>query len=135
MTITGGCYCKQVRYEADGDSIFKIQCHCRECQYISGGSANVSIGMPRAGFRYTKGQPKQFQREDLENGVVREFCGNCGTSLTSNPQGMPDLVIIKVGTMDHPEEFGAPEMAIYTCEKQSFHHIPEGITAFEKFPG
>ena len=37
MAITGRCYCGAVRYEADGPPAFKGQCHCRECQYISGG--------------------------------------------------------------------------------------------------
>jgi hypothetical protein len=26
-------------------------------------------------------------------------------------------------------------MAIFTIDKQSFHHIPEGIPAFERSPG
>ncbi|MEP5566311.1 MAG: GFA family protein [Halioglobus sp.] len=135
MKFSGGCYCGQVRYEAEGDPLMRGQCHCRECQYISGGSANVIIAMPRAGFHYTGGQPKRFVRDDLENGVVREFCENCGTSLTSNPPGMPDIVIIKVGTMDDPSEYGEPEMALYCVEKQKFHYIPDGLMTFDRFPG
>jgi len=27
-----------VRYVAEGEPMMKAQCHCRECQYISGGS-------------------------------------------------------------------------------------------------
>ena len=111
------------------------QCHCRECQYISGGSANVIIAMPKDGFRYTRGEPKPFQRTDIDNAVVREFCGNCGTPITSLPGSMPDMVIIKVGTMDDPAEFGEPDMAFYCMEKQKFHYLPEGMTTFERFPG
>jgi hypothetical protein len=135
MKFSGGCYCKQVRYEAEGEPIMRGQCHCRECQYISGGSANVIIPMPKDGFRYTAGEPQKFQRQDLENGVTREFCGLCGTSITSLPGNMPDMVIIKVGTMDDPAEFGEPDMAFYCIEKQKFHYLPEGMTTFERFPG
>jgi len=39
--------------------MMKAQCHCRECQYITGGAPNMFMPMPPAGFRYTKGQPKQ----------------------------------------------------------------------------
>ena len=67
MKLAGGCYCGGVRYEADGDPLFKGQCHCRECQYISGGSPNVTMGMPAASFAYTKGAPKPFQRGDLDS--------------------------------------------------------------------
>ena len=115
--------------------MMKAQCHCRECQYISGGSANVIIGMPKDGFHYTQGEASSFQRSDLENGVVREFCGNCGTPLTSLPPGMPDMAIIKVGSMDDPAAFGEPDMAFYCIEKQEFHYLRDGMTTFERFPG
>jgi len=26
-------------------------------------------------------------------------------------------------------------MVIYTIDKQSFHHVPEGVPAFERSPG
>ena len=44
-------------------------------------------------------------------------------------------VLIKVGTLDDPKEFGGPEMAIFTIDKQSFHHLPEGLPSFERTPG
>ena len=34
------------------------------------------------------------------------------------------LVILKVGTLDDPNLFGGPQMAINTLDKQSFHVIP-----------
>ena len=134
MEFTGGCYCGQVRYRAEGEPVLKAQCHCRECQYIAGGSANMLIAMPTEGFSYTEGEPKQFARSDIENPVTREFCENCGTHLTSRPPGFP-AVIIKVGSMDDPTLFEGPEMAIFCVDKQSFHEIPEGIPTFERFPG
>jgi len=65
MKIEGGCYCGAVRYEAEGDPAFKGQCHCRECQYVSGGHPNVIIGMPESGFTYSKCSPKAFLRSDI----------------------------------------------------------------------
>ena len=135
MKYSGGCYCGQVRYEAEGEPMMKGQCHCRECQYISGGSANVIIAMPRDGFRYTQGTPASFTRDDLEAPVTREFCGNCGTPLTSLPAGMPGMTIIKVGSMDEPAAFGEPDMAIYCAEKQAFHYMKEGMVTFDHLPG
>jgi hypothetical protein len=135
MELEGGCYCKAVRYKTEGDALFKGQCHCRECQYATGGSPLVVMAMPEAGFAYTKGAPKGFTRSDLDAPVTREFCAECGTQLLSRAPSVPGAVLLKVGTLDDPSQFGGPQMAIYTCDAQSFHMIPEGIPTFEKTPG
>ena len=135
MKIEGGCYCGALRYQSEGEPLFKGQCHCRECQYISGGSPNVVMGMPEASFKYTKGSPKGFSRRDLKDAVTREFCAECGTHILTKSPKMPGGVILKVGTFDDPSLFGGPQMAIFTVDKQSFHQVPAGIPSFERMPG
>jgi hypothetical protein len=135
MTITGRCYCGELAYEAEGDPVFKAQCHCRECQYLTGGAENYFMLMPVAGFAYVKGTPKTFTRSDLPKPVTREFCGTCGTQIVTRPPSSPGLLVLKVGTMDDPKLYGGPKVAIYTCDLQPFHQIPEGIARFEKLPG
>tara|TARA_B110000503_G_scaffold32101_2_gene52078 strand:+ start:14152 stop:14559 length:408 start_codon:yes stop_codon:yes gene_type:complete len=135
MKFTGGCYCKKIRYEVDGEPLMKGLCHCRECQYISGGGANVAMAVPSSTFCYTAGEPKSFSRADLDSPVKREFCADCGTSLTSQPPSMPDMVILKVGTMDDPTLYGKPDMAFYCIEKQEYHYLPDDMPTFDRFPG
>ena len=133
MKITGGCYCGDVRYEADGEPAVMAQCHCRECQYLTGGAPNLFIAMPKEGYAITKGAAKAFQRSDLEKPVTREFCGNCGTHLLTRSPARPDAVIVKVGSMDDPKVF-SPQIAIFTCDQQSFHDIADGVKSFDKRP-
>lgn len=135
MSFTGRCYCGEVRYEAAGEPRFKGQCHCRECQYISGGAPNLVMVMPADGFRYTEGAPKRFARDDLEAPAVREFCATCGTHLITRSPRSPDVVIVKVGTLDDPAAWGGPMAAIWIDDAQPFHHVPEGVMSFPKFPG
>jgi hypothetical protein len=132
MKLEGRCYCGAVRYVAEGEPMMNGQCHCRECQYISGGAPNLFMAMPADGYRYTAGQHKQFSRADLDRPVTREFCSECGTHLITRIPGLP-VVAIKAGTFDDPTLF-APKVAIYTVDKQSFHHIPAEMPAFERLP-
>lgn len=67
IKLEGRCYCGDVRYLAEGEPALKAQCHCRECQYITGGAPNMFMVMPLDGFKYTKGMPKSFARNDLES--------------------------------------------------------------------
>lgn len=133
MKAEGRCYCGAIRYEVDGEPMMKAQCHCRECQYITGGAPNMFMVVPAAAFRYTRGEPKQFTRSDLPAPVTREFCANCGTHLATRPPR--PVVVVKVGTLDDPKVYGAPSLAIFTIDKQPFHQIPDGIPTFERRPG
>lgn len=133
MKAQGGCYCKAIRYDVDGPVQAASQCHCRECQYITGGNPNVIMVFNDADLTFTQGKPAIFARSDLETPVQRYFCQTCGTGLGSVSPARPGKFILKVGTLDDPTVFKA-QSAIFTCDKQSFHHIPEDIPAYEKRP-
>jgi hypothetical protein len=90
--------------------------------------------MPAAGFSYTQGAPKTYTRPDLERPVTREFCAECGTHIATRAPGFPG-VIVKVGALDDPGAFEGPQIVINLIDKQVFHHVPEGVPAFERFPG
>ena len=133
MKISGGCYCGSLRYESVGDVEASIQCHCRECQYITGGNPNVIMIMPLNGFEFVKGVPKTFKRKDIEKAVTRLFCENCGTGIGTKNPNRPNSIILKVGTFDDPSIF-KPNIAIFTIDKQKFHYIEDGLKSFERRP-
>jgi|TARA_B110000971_G_scaffold102331_2_gene105229 hypothetical protein len=133
MAVTGGCYCGEVRYEVDGPQEAAFQCHCRECQYLTGGNANIVVVFAESDFRYTKGLASSFARSDLENPVTRHFCGACGTGIGSRSPSRPNSMIVKVGTLDNPGEYQA-QAAIFTCDRQAYHYIPNNIPSFDKRP-
>ena len=76
MNIKGGCYCGAIRYEFEGDVTASFQCHCRECQYITGGHANPVYVLPQDKFTFVKGSPATFSRTDLTEPVKRFFCAD-----------------------------------------------------------
>ena len=133
VEFTGRCYCGELKYKVDGEPIFKGQCQCRECQYISGGGPNFFIMFPVEAFTYTQGAPKQFTRSDIENPRTRDFCGTCGTHMNTR---LPDgrSIVVKVGTMDEPAEYGGPKAAIFMKDAQPFHCIAEDVPQFDTRP-
>jgi len=130
MHITGRCYCGDIRYEFEGQGTF-IQCHCRECQYISGGHPNAAFVANKTGFQWLRGSPQSFARTDLETPRTRLFCSRCGTSLATLSPRFPSALILKVGTFDDPSVFKA-EYAQFVVDKQPFHVLPEGVPAYDK---
>ncbi len=134
MKVEGGCYCGALRYEVEMRPLTRVQCHCRECQYITGGGPNFTMALPKAGFAYTRGEPKSFTRSDLETPVTREFCGNCGTHILTRAPRLPEAVLVKVGSLDDPAVFEKAQAAIFTIDKQPFHLIAGDVPAFERRP-
>ena len=131
--LEGGCYCGRVRYEAAGKPMLRAQCHCRPCQYFSGGAANMFMLMPPEGFRYTKGEPRQFKRDDLETRSRGNFVESAARSSSrAAPAFTP--IILKAGTLDDPSQFGVSQMAINTKDRQAFNCIQEGLPTFEELP-
>ena len=47
--------------------------------------------------------------------------------------GATGVFVMTVGTMDDAAFF-QPDMAIFTKDVMSFHHIPDGMPCFEELP-
>ena len=133
MNLKGGCYCGEIRYEINGELQTSFQCHCRECQYITGGNPNVVVVFAQNDFRYILGSIQTFARDDLETPVLRHFCSKCGTGIGSQSPSRPNSMIVKVGTLDG-QSFFEPNFAIFTCDKKHYHVIPEGLSSHDKRP-
>ena len=82
-------------------------------------------------FQYTAGNIATFARSDLATPVIRHFCSNCGTAIGNKSPRNPNLMIVKIGTFDD-QRFFAPQLAIFTCDKQPYHYIAKGIPTFDK---
>lgn len=136
MTIrTGGCACGAIRYELTAEPFFQAACHCRACQYTSGGSPTLAMGFPAAALTITKGEPR-FYWSDGDSGakVGRAFCETCGTPLFSKPEANSAMVVIKVGSLDDPSAF-AVQANIYAKGAQPWHYMAPGVPKFEGMPG
>jgi hypothetical protein len=48
------------------------------------------------------GAPKTFSKTP---GVVRSFCGDCGTSIGYQDEGLPSEIYLYIGFMDAPKRF------------------------------
>ncbi len=114
LLITGGCQCKAVRYAISADRPMAARvCWCRICQYIGAGSGTVNAIFARDAVEIT-GRTQDFS-VIADSGALmhRRFCPICGTPLFSEAEPRPNVIIVRVGTMDDPN-LGAPQSTIWT---------------------
>ncbi len=131
---SGGCLCGAVRYELAGEPLFSLLCHCRDCQYQSGSAFIAAMRVPAAGFRVTKGEPKLYVRgSDAGNEVSLAFCGECGSPLFIRVSARPDIVGLRVGSLDDPSEF-RPEADIFVKSAQPWDHLNPDLPKYQTYP-
>lgn len=131
--ITGGCLCKAVRYSVSGQPVAARQCWCRDCQYFGAGSSTVNVIFNAADVAIT-GEVKRFTSQaDSGNTMLRGFCPHCGTPVTSASSARPELVILRAGTLDHPESI-TPSMHIWTDSAPAWAHLDPGVPSTPRQP-
>ncbi len=121
ISITGGCLCGAVRYEANEEPYWVGYCHCDMCKRASGGPFEIFVAFRKQAFSFTQGAPTLYLSSSF---AKRGFCAQCGTPLAmlileGTPQGEAESVLAKgrypglrraegislsIGSLDHPED-------------------------------
>ncbi|MEO9896206.1 MAG: GFA family protein [Paracoccaceae bacterium] len=98
--MTGRCLCGASTYEFINQPKFAIQCHCRDCQQISGGGHLPQIAVPSDGFA-AHGNVKTYETvSDAGNSVEISFCSECGSPLFKSTSKMPDVKFLCAGSLE-----------------------------------
>jgi hypothetical protein len=82
----------------------------------------------RAGFMLLKGMPKVYKAQPHFGGY--SFCETCGIHVFSQPNSNPDLVAIKVGSLDDPPDFRV-DADIWMQSAPPWHRAHEGAKRVE----
>ena len=134
MTITGGCLCGQVRFEADAPPSGARMCWCRDCQRIASGSATVNVLFAEESVSYSGEITTLRMVADSGNIVERGFCPNCGAQMYSKTVPSGGLPMrVRAGTLDDPELM-PPTAVIWVASAPSWAvldpalpHHPKGL--------
>ena len=130
--ISGRCLCGAIHYESDADPVMSAACHCTHCRRQTGTAFSVIVAVP-ADSLVVNGDTLRVYDDIGTSGlpVLRKFCGNCGSPLFTDVKAYEDLVFIKAGTLDDPEniQVGAE---IWCDSKLSWSSLADDVP---KFPG
>lgn len=100
-SITGGCLCGKIRYSINQSVQNIVACHCTHCQKASGSGVSHNAIVPASNFAITSGQPKVYaDTADSGNKLYRAFCPDCGSPIYSQREKTPEVMVVKVGTLD-----------------------------------
>lgn len=127
-SIEGGCLCGTVRYRVTGESLVRTLCHCRTCRHASGAPSVAWTVFRSSDFDFIAAIPARFHSSP---GVIRTFCGKCGTPLTYQRTSTPETIDVTTATLDVPDAF-APTKEIWVEQKLAWESLNETL---EHYPG
>ncbi|MBX3219010.1 MAG: GFA family protein [Labilithrix sp.] len=130
----GGCGCGALRYEVSAEPMAMNDCQCRQCQRDSGTGHGSYLTFPRAAARVT-GEMKSFDFIG-DSGTVkaRAFCPTCGTPVFMLFPAMPDIIVVRAGTLDEPQHY-RPEVVFWTAAGHAWDRLDPEVRRFDKMPG
>ncbi len=100
-TMTGGCACGRVRFEASVKPDEAYLCHCRMCQR-STGSVSIAFVNARLADIQWEGEPDWYDSSPIAR---RPFCSTCGASLGFMFKEDTDKMDLTVSSFDDPSPF------------------------------
>src|SRR5450631_3953313 len=98
---TGSCLCGRVQFRIEGE-LEQIQlCHCRQCRKAQGTPFATNAPVPSRAFHLLSGTEVLTEFESSP-GKFRVFCSRCGSPIFSKRLTSPEVVRVRVGTLNEP---------------------------------
>jgi hypothetical protein len=130
--IKGSCLCGAVTYRSDADPIAMANCHCADCQKQTGSAFSTVVVVPKGAFHVEGDSLSSFETMGEETGqpTVRHFCTSCGSPLVTYSQAVPEMAIVKAGTLDD-RSWVVPQFDVWCDSAQPW---VEGDAERQRFP-
>lgn len=127
----GSCLCGRITYVVNEELSDFGYCHCRSCRKASGSAfgANAGVRLSSVDLRDPQGMLRKYESSP---GKIRTFCSNCGSPLYAYLTRSPELIMIRLGTLDKPLERSAKAHA-FVGEKAPWYTIADGLPQFDQW--
>jgi hypothetical protein len=125
--------CRAVRYRISPAPIAAGLCHCDRFRPQSGSGFSTVIVIRRSTIEI-EGETAVF--DDIGSSrfhVARRRCPRCGSPLTTKPDAVPDVMLVKAGGVDANEWFH-PVMELFVGRRRPWVAPVPGAQQFEGNP-
>lgn len=128
----GSCLCGAVKYELKGELGPIFLCHCVNCRKANGTAFATSMVLKSEDFTVIQGQESLGDYQSSP-GVHRMFCKNCASPLFSKRDETPEIVRLRLGTLDTPIE-AKPTAHIFVSHKAEWFDIHDDLPQYAERP-
>lgn len=128
LPLHGGCACGALRYALSAAPLMIYNCHCANCQKITGSAFTVAATVLESALAFTAGAPKRTAwKADSGNERFGLFCGDCGSRIANGQTPSIGMLSLRAGTFDDTS-WVEPAGDIWTKSAQGWVSF-RGLTA------
>lgn len=134
LPLEGGCHCGALRYRVGQAPLMVYNCHCTNCQKISGGAFSTPATIFEAAFAFTQGEPQRVEwTSDAGTTRFGFACGQCGSRIANGQVPTNGILSLRTGTLDDPS-WVEPVGDIWVRSAQPWVTIPPTRIRVEQQP-
>ncbi len=123
----GSCLCGAVGFSVEAVCASTAHCHCRMCRKFHGAAFGALV--ETRGFHWTQGADSVAEYTG-QNGTVRSFCCQCGSSLGFRGKGVAlEKMEVALSAFDQPVPVTI-EAHIFTHYKADWYQIDDGLPQY-----
>lgn len=126
MSISGECFCGEIKYIFDGQLLDARSCHCSRCRKIFSSQASAYALVDHQKFKWVSGENKLTSYVG-EHGFGVQFCNKCGSTICGIYNG--EIHGVTLGCVN-----GEPEVKlarhIYVGSKASWETIADDVPQY-----
>jgi hypothetical protein len=107
-----------------------VYCHCQQCRKAQGTAFGTNAVVQRDQLVLVAGADRLTAYESSA-GKRRWFCGGCGSPLYSARDAMPEVVRLRIGTLDTPLN-ERPTAHIFVGSKAEWFEILDALPRYPR---
>jgi hypothetical protein len=130
--LSGGCLCDAVHFSVKNEFKAFFQCHCKQCQKLTGSVFTSNILSAPRNIEWLKGTSNVTVYNHPTRGFSKSFCNICGSGLPFINKNKTTL-IIPAGSLNELPDL-QPQANMFTSEEACW--LKPGLNAkdFIGFP-
>ncbi|WP_221795889.1 GFA family protein [Oceanobacter mangrovi] len=130
--LEGSCLCGAVHYQINGELGAAMMCHCQKCRKSNGSAYAINAAVNTADFHLLSGVDVMRYHASSAD-ARRYFCGQCGTPIYSQRQSAPELLRLRIGSLDSEVEIDK-QCHIFVGSKACWDDITDDLPQYDERP-
>ena len=122
VKLSGGCLCGSIRYTILQQPILAYTCNCRFCQKDTGTAYRSALAILNENVELIGKDFSVYTYKSVEHGreLYKNFCPDCGTTISLKTERFPARQVIMIGTLDDPSQI---ELSTHMFAEEAFDWV------------